>query len=77
MAKYIARCFAAAKRVRTTGGPAADDRAVIIRLGQILNCGSIRISAIRTAAVIANNPVADYSVKSVTMFCIGSVRKGA
>src|ERR1019366_5204180 len=76
MAEYIARCFAATERMRTTGGSAADDRAVIIGIGHMLDCGSIRIGEIGTAAVIANNPAVGYSVESVTMFCIGGSRKG-
>lgn len=76
MAEYIARCFAAAERMRTTGGSAADDRAVIIGIGHMLDCGSIRIGEIRTAAVIANNPAVGYSVESVAIFCIGGSRKG-
>jgi hypothetical protein len=42
----------------------------------MLDCGSIRIGEIRTAAVIANNPAVGYSVESVAIFCIGGSRKG-
>src|SRR5450830_1449811 len=60
MAEYKARCFAAAERMRTTGGSAADDGAVTIGIVHIRDCGSIRI--------------ADYSVVSVP--CIGGSRNG-
>jgi hypothetical protein len=48
--------------MRTTGGPAADDGAVTIGIGHMLDCGSIRI--------------ADYSVVSVRVFRIGGSRNG-
>jgi hypothetical protein len=48
--------------MRTTGGPAADDGAVTIGIGHMLDCGSMRI--------------ADYSVVSVRVFRIGGSRNG-
>ena len=73
--EQILRCFAAAKRMRTPGGSAADDVAIGVDYSR--NSGLIRVGLTRTAALIADDLSVNYSgsrMVCVPVFCIGGGR---
>ena len=74
-AEQIPRCFAAAKRMRTPGGSAADD--VAIGVDYFRKSSLFRVGLTRTGAFIADNLSVNYSGSRmvwVPVFCIGGGR---
>lgn len=69
LAEHVARCFAAAKRTRTAGGPPADDSTVAIGIDDLpgIDRGHRRISAGRQDPVRAALLIADDHARATAL----------